>query len=163
MTGPQATMTDSHHTMVDEAPWRRQPRLATLVGAVILALGLAAVVAARDAGTDIRGYFDELLARTLAAGAPNPALYSALLAAIHLLLFAVLVRLYSARTNRDFAFLGGACSHAALVGFVGDGGNVIGDFLGIVGIAHVNSSQAGVEVGNENNPIIENRRHWFVR
>ena len=38
-------------------------------------------------------------------GAPNPSLYSALLAAIHLLLFATLVRLYSARTNRDYAFL----------------------------------------------------------
>ena len=38
-------------------------------------------------------------------GAPNPALYAALLAAIHLLLFAALVRLFSARTNRDYAFL----------------------------------------------------------
>jgi transglutaminase-like putative cysteine protease len=46
-----------------------------------------------------------VLSRSLAVGAPNPALYSALLAAIHLLLFAVLVRLYSARTNRDYAFL----------------------------------------------------------
>ncbi|HTS11458.1 MAG TPA: DUF3488 and transglutaminase-like domain-containing protein [Candidatus Limnocylindrales bacterium] len=43
--------------------------------------------------------------RNLAAGAPNPSLYAALLASIHLLLFAVLVRLYSARTNRDYAFL----------------------------------------------------------
>jgi protein-glutamine gamma-glutamyltransferase len=46
-----------------------------------------------------------VLSRSLAVGAPNPALYSALLAAVHLLLFAVLVRLYSARTNRDYAFL----------------------------------------------------------
>ncbi|MGA8142623.1 MAG: transglutaminaseTgpA domain-containing protein [Candidatus Acidiferrales bacterium] len=46
-----------------------------------------------------------VLSRNLAAGAPNPALYSALLSAIHLLLFAVMVRLYSARTNRDYAFL----------------------------------------------------------
>ena len=45
------------------------------------------------------------LSRSLSAGAPNPALYAALLAAIHLMLFASLVRLYSARTNRDFAFL----------------------------------------------------------
>ncbi|HUJ30491.1 MAG TPA: DUF3488 and transglutaminase-like domain-containing protein [Candidatus Acidoferrum sp.] len=43
--------------------------------------------------------------RNLAEGAPNPSLYAALLASIHLLLFAVLVRLYSARTNRDYAFL----------------------------------------------------------
>jgi len=45
------------------------------------------------------------LSRSLADNAPNPALYSALLAAVHLLLFASLVRLYSARTNRDYAFL----------------------------------------------------------
>jgi len=46
-----------------------------------------------------------VVSRDLAGGAPNPALYAALLAAIHLLLFATLVRLFSARTNRDFAFL----------------------------------------------------------
>jgi hypothetical protein len=46
-----------------------------------------------------------ILSRKLAEGAPNASLYSALLAAIHLLLFAALVRLYSARTNRDYAFL----------------------------------------------------------
>ncbi len=45
------------------------------------------------------------LSRSLAENAPNPALYSALLAAVHLMLFATLVRLYSARTNRDYAFL----------------------------------------------------------
>ena len=43
--------------------------------------------------------------RNLAAGAPNPALYAALLSAVHLLLFAILVRLYSATTNRDYGFL----------------------------------------------------------
>ena len=43
--------------------------------------------------------------RQIAAGAPNPTLYAALIAAIHLLLFATLVRLFSARTNRDHAFL----------------------------------------------------------
>ena len=46
-----------------------------------------------------------IFSRNLSSGAPNPALYAALLAAIHLMLFAALVRLYSARTNRDFAFL----------------------------------------------------------
>lgn len=46
-----------------------------------------------------------VLSSNLAAGAPNPPLYAALLAAIHLLLFATFVRLYSARTNRDYAFL----------------------------------------------------------
>ena len=43
--------------------------------------------------------------RNLAEGAPNPALYAGLLSAIHLLLFATIVRLYSATTNRDYAFL----------------------------------------------------------
>jgi hypothetical protein len=43
--------------------------------------------------------------RSLAEGAPNPALYAGLLSAIHLLLFATIVRLYSASTNRDYAFL----------------------------------------------------------
>lgn len=46
-----------------------------------------------------------VLSRGLAEDAPNPALYAALLSAIHLLLFAVIVRLYSARTDRDSAFL----------------------------------------------------------
>jgi len=46
-----------------------------------------------------------IFSRRISTGAPNPALYAALLAAIHLMLFATLVRLYSARTNRDFAFL----------------------------------------------------------
>jgi protein-glutamine gamma-glutamyltransferase len=43
--------------------------------------------------------------RAMSEGAPNPPLYSALLSAIHLLLFAVVVRLFSARTNRDYVFL----------------------------------------------------------
>jgi hypothetical protein len=46
-----------------------------------------------------------ILSRKLAEGTSNAPLYSALLAAIHLLLFATLVRLYSARSNRDYAFL----------------------------------------------------------
>jgi protein-glutamine gamma-glutamyltransferase len=46
-----------------------------------------------------------IFSRGLAEGTPNPGLYGALLAAIHLVLFAAFVRLYSARTNRDYAFL----------------------------------------------------------
>jgi protein-glutamine gamma-glutamyltransferase len=46
-----------------------------------------------------------VVSRNLSAGAPNPGLYAALLAAIHLTLFATLVRLFSARSNRDYAFL----------------------------------------------------------
>ena len=46
-----------------------------------------------------------LFSRNLAADAPNPPLYAALLSTIHLLLFATIIRLYSARTRRDHAFL----------------------------------------------------------
>jgi len=41
----------------------------------------------------------------LATGSPNPWLFAALLSAIHLMLFALIVRLYSARTTRDHLFL----------------------------------------------------------
>ena len=43
--------------------------------------------------------------RGLAEGSQMPLLYSGLLAAIHLLIFATIVRLYSSRTMRDFIFL----------------------------------------------------------
>jgi len=43
--------------------------------------------------------------RTLAAGAQNPGLYAALIATIHLMLFATVVRLFSATTTRDYLFL----------------------------------------------------------
>lgn len=43
--------------------------------------------------------------RALASDAPSPALYAALLATIHLMLFAMIVRLYSATTTRDYLFL----------------------------------------------------------
>ncbi len=46
-----------------------------------------------------------VLSRGLAESAPNPPLYAALLSAIHLIIFATLVRLFSARSNRDYAFL----------------------------------------------------------
>src|SRR5579872_6995170 len=45
------------------------------------------------------------ISRLLAMNAENPALYSALLAAIHLMLFAMIVRLFSAKTTRDYMFL----------------------------------------------------------
>jgi TgpA N-terminal domain len=51
---------------------------------------------------------------SLAAGAPNAALYAALLGAIHFLLFVLFVRLYSASTGRDFFFLA-MLSFAALL------------------------------------------------
>ena len=45
------------------------------------------------------------ISRALAGEAQNPALYSALLASIHLMLFAMIVRLFSARSTRDYLFL----------------------------------------------------------
>ncbi len=46
-----------------------------------------------------------VISRMLAAGAQNPGLYAALLATVHLMLFATVVRLYSASTTRDYLFL----------------------------------------------------------
>ncbi len=46
-----------------------------------------------------------VVSRGLMTGAPNPGLYAALLATIHLILFAMVVRLYSASTTRDYLFL----------------------------------------------------------
>ncbi|HEV2288830.1 MAG TPA: DUF3488 and transglutaminase-like domain-containing protein [Candidatus Acidoferrales bacterium] len=46
-----------------------------------------------------------VVSRLIASDAPNPMLYAGLLAAIHLLIFAALLRLYSARTLRDQVFL----------------------------------------------------------
>ena len=45
------------------------------------------------------------LSRSLSSDAQNPALFSALLATVHLLLFAIIVRLFSASTTRDYLFL----------------------------------------------------------
>ncbi|HET6141946.1 MAG TPA: DUF3488 and transglutaminase-like domain-containing protein [Candidatus Acidoferrales bacterium] len=46
-----------------------------------------------------------VISRMLAVGAQSPGLYAALLATVHLMLFATVVRLYSARTTRDYLFL----------------------------------------------------------
>ena len=43
--------------------------------------------------------------RAMAGGSTNPGLYAALLAAVHLLLFVTMVRLYSVATDRDAMFL----------------------------------------------------------
>ena len=45
------------------------------------------------------------VSRAISADAQNPGLFAALLAAIHLMLFAIIVRLFSARTTRDCLFL----------------------------------------------------------
>jgi hypothetical protein len=46
-----------------------------------------------------------VVSRMLAVGAQSPGLYAALLATVHLMLFATVVRLYSATTTRDYLFL----------------------------------------------------------
>src|SRR5215471_14409075 len=45
------------------------------------------------------------LSRSLTVNSPNPPLYAALISSVHFLLFILLVRLYSARTDRDAHFL----------------------------------------------------------
>ena len=45
------------------------------------------------------------LSRAFVSASSNPALYAALLGAIHFLLFVMLIRLYSANTDRDALFL----------------------------------------------------------
>jgi transglutaminase-like putative cysteine protease len=45
------------------------------------------------------------LSRSFVSASSNPALYSALLGAVHFLLFVMLIRLYSATTDRDALFL----------------------------------------------------------
>jgi transglutaminase-like putative cysteine protease len=85
--------------------------------------GLGPEISSRLATSLMAGYFliapvDYLLARNRAADAPNPALYGAMIATVHLLLFAMMVRLYSARERRDYLFLamiGFACMLAAAV------------------------------------------------
>jgi transglutaminase-like putative cysteine protease len=87
------------------------PALALMYKGVRVRRGLGPELSSRAATWCVLGYFLFfpldlwVLSRDLAAGAPNPPLYAALLAAIHLVIFATLIRLYSARTNRDFAFL----------------------------------------------------------
>src|SRR5882672_8100263 len=46
-----------------------------------------------------------VFSRILTANSPNPGLYAALIAAVHFLLYIMLVRLYSATTDRDAFFL----------------------------------------------------------
>jgi hypothetical protein len=46
-----------------------------------------------------------ILSRSFSADAQNPGLYAALLATVHLMLFAIIVRLFSATTTRDYLFL----------------------------------------------------------
>jgi protein-glutamine gamma-glutamyltransferase len=87
------------------------PPAALIFKGIRLFRGRGPELSARVATWCVLGYFLFfpldlwVLSRSLAEGAPNPTLYAALLSAIHLLLFATLIRLYSARTYRDSAFL----------------------------------------------------------
>jgi protein-glutamine gamma-glutamyltransferase len=73
--------------------------------------GFPPEISARAATALVLGYFMFFpidlwfFSRDLAAGSPNPVLYAGLLSAVHLLIFATVVRLYSSRTTRDFIFL----------------------------------------------------------
>ncbi len=87
------------------------PAAALVYKGIRIHRGLGPELSSRAATWCVLGYFLFfpldlwVLSRGLAVGAPNPPLYAALLAAIHLVIFATVIRLYSARTNRDFAFL----------------------------------------------------------
>jgi protein-glutamine gamma-glutamyltransferase len=72
--------------------------------------GYGPELTARAATICMVGYFllapaDYLWARSRAADAPNPALYAGLLITVHLLLVAMMARLYSSRERRDSLFL----------------------------------------------------------
>ena len=61
--------------------------------------------------------------------------------------------------DRHLAALGGARADAALVGLVGGGGDVIADFLRVERIADVERADAGVEVREEQDAVLVDRRH----
>jgi protein-glutamine gamma-glutamyltransferase len=75
--------------------WKReQPEISQRV-ATLLVLGYLAIFP-----------LDVLLfSRAYVSSSPNPALYAALLGSVHFLLFVMMVRLYSATTDRDAFFL----------------------------------------------------------
>src|SRR5271170_1163724 len=87
------------------------PSVALIYKGIRMQRGRGPEISARMATWLVLGYFLFfpldlwVLSRGWAEGAPNPPLYAALLSSIHLILFATLVRLYSARSNRDYAFL----------------------------------------------------------
>lgn len=87
------------------------PPVALLVKAMRWTRGAAAELSHRTATILTIAYFIFFpvdlwfISRGLAEGAPNPGLYAALLSSIHLMLFAMVVRLFSATTTRDYLFL----------------------------------------------------------
>ena len=87
------------------------PPVALAVKGFRLLRGKGPEFSTRTANWLVGGYFAFFLAdlwwisRMLSGDAQNPLLFSALLSAIHLLLFAMMVRLYSAAATRDYLFL----------------------------------------------------------
>ncbi|MGC1106370.1 MAG: DUF3488 and transglutaminase-like domain-containing protein [Candidatus Acidiferrales bacterium] len=85
--------------------------LALAYKGVRISRGCGPEISARTATALVLAYFLIfpldlwIFSRDLAAGLPNPMLYAGLLAAVHVLLFATIVRLYSMRTIRDSVFL----------------------------------------------------------
>ena len=75
--------------------WRRKPIELSHQTATVLVLAYLVIFA-----LDIL-----FLSRAFVAGSSNPSLYAALLGAVHFLLFVMMVRLYSATTERDAFFL----------------------------------------------------------
>ena len=79
--------------------------------AIRLVRGRGPEISPRTATTLVLAYFLFfpldlwIFSRDLAASSPNPMLYAGLLASVHVLLFATIVRLYSMRTIRDSVFL----------------------------------------------------------
>src|SRR5271168_3016264 len=85
--------------------------LALALKAWRFALGKPPELSHKQATCLVTGYvfffpFDLMfISRAFVAGSPNLWLYAALHSAIHLMLFVMMVRLYSARTTRDLLFL----------------------------------------------------------
>src|SRR5215813_11301017 len=64
-----------------------------------------------------------------------------------------IVDLNIVRLDRDLAALLRARTYAPLVGFVGNDGNVIADFLRLQWVAYIESAHAGIEVSDEENAV----------
>src|SRR5215470_5353519 len=52
--------------------------------------------------------------------------------------------------------------YTALVGIGGDGRNIVGDLLGMVGVTDIDGTHTGVEVGEKHQSLVVDRRHVLV-
>src|SRR5579862_2157269 len=76
---------------------------------------------------------------------------------------AAVVHFHVVGLNGDLAVLVGSLAHAAFIGLVGHGRDVVSDFLGVELIANVDASHAGVEVRDEQHAVVIDRREALVR